>query len=134
MVFVRILSATSGGWKVFFLGWQCCQASWWTLNLQNCQRLWRTLSCVLHASQADFLKCQEVFLKDDMDFEKLAGYVWSQDTPRLLQQERACMVSLRRLMVEALSQAQAGAVPFMKIPSALRSVERAAGLPSASVV
>ena len=42
---------------------------------------------------------EEVFLKDDMDFQKLAGY--------------------------ALSQAQAGAVPFMKIPSALRSVERA---------
>jgi len=41
------------------------------------------------ASQVDFLKCQEVFLKDDMDFQKLAGYVWPQDTPRLLQQKRA---------------------------------------------
>ena len=37
-------------------------------------------------------------------------------------------------MVEALSQAQAGAVPFMKIPSALRSAERAAGLPTISSV
>lgn len=41
---------------------------------------------------------EDVFLKDDLDVQKLAGY--------------------------ALSQAEAGAVPFMKIPSALRSVER----------
>jgi len=41
---------------------------------------------------------EEVFLKDDLDVQKLAEY--------------------------ALSQAKAGAVPFMKIPSALRSAER----------
>lgn len=81
-------------------------------------------------TQADFLKCQEVFLKDDMDFQKLAGYVWPQDTPMLFVLPLKCLHGFASTMVEALSQAQAGAIPFMKIPSALRSAERAAGLPS----
>ncbi len=72
-----------------------------------------------------------------MDFQKLAGYAWPQDTPRLFVPSFAPTKSASWFCfdkIEALSQAQAGAVPFMKIPSALRSAERAAGLPTISSV
>ena len=110
------------------------------------------------------LCCQDVFLQDELDVQKLAGYASIPGRKRVcnpVRLDRCCQLPLanrtlgqsseleesaglpkKSIMMalcpvkhsaptlaaaachEALSQGKAGAVPFIKVPSALRSKER----------